>query len=66
MMAALLLQDMGDDQPMKPWQVVTVEEKQGRIQTFGKGGSKSEYPFIELLKGTPFQIFNDAMQLELS
>ena len=51
---------------MKPWQVVTVEEKQGRIQTFGKGGSKSEYPFIELLKGTPFQIFNDAMQLELS
>ena len=34
---------------------------QGWIQTFGKrGGSKSEHPVTELLKGTPVQIFNDA------
>ena len=33
----------------------------GLIQTFGKGGSKSEHPFTELLKGTPAQIFNDIL-----
>ena len=31
----------------------------GQIQTFGKDGSKSEYPFTTLWKGTYVQIFGD-------